>query len=335
MKNSQRFLPYLSLAFFIIIGAFLRFWHLDLKPLWMDEVITAIFSNGKSYQDLPLEVVLPLENWSNFFTFQPNISCSQIAENIANQSTHPPLFFCGMHSWLSWLNSGLNFGLDFGGENWIFQLRSLAAFCGVLGILAIYITNRITFGAPAGMIAAGLISVSPFSVYLSQEARHYTLPMLMITLSTICLMQIQADIVKREKLNLVSWLGWIFANSISLWIHYFCILAFVAQILTLISLIYWQKIRRNRQVKIRLIFWQRFWLAFILSSITIFLSFLPWLSTLINHFTSSEKEWLHSPSIISPIYQTLAAWLIIFVTFPVEQQPLTIAIICGLLMLGV
>ena len=93
MTKSKYFLHYLSLTALVLLAAILRFWHLDLKPLWMDEVITAIFSLGKNYNDLPLDVVLPLENWRNFFTFEPGVSCSQIAENLSLQSTHPPLFF--------------------------------------------------------------------------------------------------------------------------------------------------------------------------------------------------------------------------------------------------
>ena len=42
---------YLTLAAIVLLGALLRFWHLDLKPLWLDEVITALFSLGRNYYE--------------------------------------------------------------------------------------------------------------------------------------------------------------------------------------------------------------------------------------------------------------------------------------------
>jgi uncharacterized membrane protein len=43
----------------------LRFWHLDLKPLWLDEVLTALLSLGSRYEDVPLDVVFPASTLQN------------------------------------------------------------------------------------------------------------------------------------------------------------------------------------------------------------------------------------------------------------------------------
>ncbi|MEJ1938088.1 glycosyltransferase family 39 protein, partial [Nostoc sp. NIES-2111] len=166
MTNHKHYSHYLALFGLLVVGTILRFWHLDLKPLWLDEVITAIFSLGNNYQDLQLDVLIPLQQIQDIFTFRPGISCPQIAENIARQSTHPPLFFCIMHYWLGLLTPL--------GEDWIVKLRSLPALFGVSAIAAIYGVNRIGFTPKSGIIAAALMAVSPFAVYLSQEARHYT-----------------------------------------------------------------------------------------------------------------------------------------------------------------
>lgn len=95
MKQRRIYRYYLILLIIVTVGAILRFSNLGLKPLWLDEVITATFSLGNNYQKFPLDVILNLNQLSEVFTYQHGVSCPQIAENIASQSTHPPLFFAG------------------------------------------------------------------------------------------------------------------------------------------------------------------------------------------------------------------------------------------------
>ncbi|NEU77027.1 hypothetical protein PI95_032150 [Hassallia byssoidea VB512170] len=309
---------YLILIGAIALGAILRFWHLDLKPLWMDEVITAIFSLGKSYNDLPLGVVFPLERVQEIFTFQPKVSCAEIAENIARQSTHPPLFFCSMHAWLGWLSPL--------GQEWVEKLRELPALFGVGAIAAIYAVN-LAFSKTSALTAAAVMAVSPFAVYLSQEARHYTLPMLLITLGLLGLMQIQQDIFQKQKVRFWVWFRWAIINIIALYVHYFCVLAFLAQIATLILLIYYPLYDKSIKLK------RQIWFALILSLSAVAISFIPWFMVTLSHFHRSETDWLNSPAHIAPFYQTLINWVLMVISLPVENQPLPIAIISGLLML--
>jgi len=317
MINSQLSLHYLGLIGAIALGAILRFWNLDLKPLWMDEVITSIFSLGKNYQDLPLDVIFPLERVQEIFTFHPGVSCSQIAHNVNTQSTHPPLFFCAMYGWLSWISPLWT--------DWITKLRSLPALLGVATIPAIYWVNRIAFSKSSGVLAAWIMATSPFAIYLSQEARHYTAPMFLITLSLLGLMQIQRDIFERSRLRILPWLLWTIINSIGIYIHYFFSLALIAEVFTLILIINQQKI--DIAVK------QKFWTALTVSISSIILSFLPWLLGIFNHVQRAETNWLPNPTFISPIYQTLINWVLMVVVLPVENQPLPIMLLNGLLML--
>jgi uncharacterized membrane protein len=317
--KKRGYIHYLILIGAIALGAILRFWHLDLKPLWMDEVITAIFSLGKSYNDLPLGVVLPLERVQEIFTFQPKVSCAEIAQNIARQSTHPPLFFCSMHVWLGWLSPL--------GQEWVEKLRLLPALFGVGAIAAIYAVN-LAFSKASGLTAAAVMAVSPFAVYLSQEARHYTLPILLITLGLLALMQIQQDIFQKQKVRFWVWFRWAIINSIALYVHYFCVLAFIAQIATLLVLMYYPATAKSlKQIK------RQIWLALILSISGVTISFLPWLMAMLNHFRRSETDWLNSPAHIAPFGQTLVNWVLMVISLPVENQPLTIAVISVLLML--
>lgn len=318
MANQKLYLHYLALAGVMALGAVLRFGNLGLKPLWMDEVITAIFSLGKNYHDLPLNVLFPLARVAEIFSYQPGVSCQQIAENIANQSTHPPLFFCGIYRWLGWI-------MPLGSE-WVAQLRSLPALLGVSAIAAIYGVNRIGFYPASGIMAALIMAISPFAVYLSQEARHYTMPMLLITLALLGLVQIQQDIFQQKRLRIWVVLLWSIINSIGLYIHYFFILALIAEVITLIILISLWKVSIINKVQI--------YLTLTISIIGIVITFLPWLPVLLIHFQSAETNWLPDTIHIAPLYQTLINGILMVIALPVENQSLPITIICGGLMVS-
>lgn len=312
MKFSRH---YFGLALAIALGTIFRFWNLDYKPLWLDEVITALFTLGKSYNDVPLDVVFPLNQLAEIFTFNSSVNCPQISQNIASQSTHPPLFFCLMHYWLA--------NLDTHYSSLITQLRSLPALFGVAAIAAVYFLTRVAFFREAGLMAAAFMAVSPFGVYISQEARHYTLPVLLITLSLLGLIQIQQD-CDRQKVRPIVWLTWVIVNAIGLYVHYFFILALIAEFVTFLLIFY-----KAKPQKIKYFFPALALLCWLLP----FILFIPWLPALVGHFSRPETSWLPPPYNIAPLYQIVAAWILMAIAFPVESQPIWIIIPAALLML--
>jgi hypothetical protein len=161
------------------------------------------------------------------------------------------------------------------------------------------------------------MAVSPFAVYLSQEARHYTLPMLFIILALLGLMQIQHALYIRHQLpQPLVWLLWGIVNSIGCYVHYFFILAFIAQLLTLTGLMFWR----------RRILPKGSWIGVTLVVVGVAVSYLPWLSVMLGGFGRSETGWLPKPQHIAPLYQTILAWLSMAIALPVEGQPLWIQI---------
>jgi uncharacterized membrane protein len=313
--------PFLILLVAIVVGAGLRFWHLDAKPLWLDEVITTVLSLGRGYTDVPLGVAFPLSKLESFLTLRPGATCAEIVQTVSVQSVHPPLFFCWMHQWLS--------GLSAVSVSLAWKLRSLPALIGVAMIPAIFLLNRIAFSVRAGWLAAAILAVSPLAVYLSQEARHYTLPMLLTTLALVGLVQIQQGLSRRQ-LHPAIWFGWMAVNSLGFYVHYFFLLAFVAQGVSLIWLVWRQHYDFSRRV----------WGAIALAIGGVCLSYLPWLPTLLGHLSRPESDWLNSTAsglsfLIAPLYQLLAGWMLMVMAFPVEGQPLWLAIPSVVVMLGV
>jgi uncharacterized membrane protein len=300
----------------IAVGLVLRFWNLDLKPLWLDETITLLFALGHRYDDIPRETLLPLTDLLGTLPWQPQ-SCGAIAQSVSQQSTHPPLFFCLMHQWLGVLQHS--------GHSLLWQVRSLPALFGVGAIAAVYALNLVAFSGKAGLWAAGLMAVSPFAVYLSQEARHYTLPMLAITLSLIPFVQIGKAGLTKTPLGWWSWLAWIGLNSLGFYIHYFCVLAFVGQVVVLGTI----SIRQRRQ-----------FIPLTISMGLYGVSLIPWLPFVLGHTQRPETEWLTFGGSgildwLGPIARLLAGVIISVVMLPVEEQPLAITIADGLLMLAI
>ncbi|MCU0547923.1 MAG: glycosyltransferase family 39 protein [Leptolyngbya sp. Prado105] len=308
----------MSLIAVLIVGGVLRFWNLDLKPLWMDEVITAIFSFGRNYGEIPLEQFFRVSALDQVFQLKAT-SCANIAQTVSTQSVHPPLFFCWMHQWL-----------QIAPGNWIWKLRSLSALAGVAAIFGMYWLNRLAFSASAGVAAGLTMAVSPFAVYLSQEARHYTVPMLFVIVGLMGLVRIGQDLVQQRRDPKI-WMGWVLANAIGFYVHYFLLLAIGAEFFALAVL----QMRLRPATK----FWWRTWGAILAAGLGIIAICLPWLPTFISHMTRPETDWLEtSPSawwsFLAPLYQLAAGWVVMFVSFPVEFQPTWMIVLSALLMLS-
>ncbi|HIK28626.1 MAG: glycosyltransferase family 39 protein [Oscillatoriaceae bacterium SKW80] len=322
---------YMVLALALLVGASLRLALLDFKPLWLDEVLTALFSQGRSYDDIPLDVVFSLNQLQQIFALNPQANCSQIAKVLLTQSTHPPVFFCLMNWWLHWIN--LPFSLAW-------KMRSLSVLFGILAIAAVYLLARLAFSKVVGVWAAFFMAVSPFGVYLSQEARHYSLPILVCALALSALVQIQKDFYRCTNQRPLIWIGWIAANTLGLYIHYFFILAFIAQLATLIfdfnfslsRYSHWWKLHPRLfkylppwQYNILYIFICQY-SKYIIISLVPLAFFIPWLPLLFAHFGRAETNWIPHPENIAPFYQTIAAWMTFSVMLPVEKQPTWIII---------
>lgn len=313
MVKSKAIEPYFILGVIILVGAVIRFANIEGKPLGIDEVITAVFSLGRSYEDFPTDRVVSLESLTQLLQIQPQTSCKNVVETLSRQSTHPPLFFCMMHGWLTntrWLDLSL-----------VWKLRAFSAVWGTVAIAAVYYFNRIAVSTAAGLMAAAIMAVSPFGVYLSQEARHYTLPTVVIILAlTACWRIIKS--FEQQQLRWRIWIVWGLINSVAFYLHYFCLIGFVAQLFTLIVFAYSYRIKRQ------------LWWGFICALIPLVI-LIPWLTTLLNHFTSPKTGWLSAPdNLFAPLYQLLIGWLLMVVALPIESQPLLIQIVSGLLMLS-
>jgi uncharacterized membrane protein len=303
-----------------LVGLILRFWGLDSKPLWLDEVITALFALGRSYTEVPLDQTFAPTLLSELFQWRSGESCAQIASRLVTESSHPPVFFCLLYGWMGWLQ-----GVT---ENWVWALRSLSALFGVGAIFAAYALGRVAFSPVTGLLTAALMAVSPFAVYLSQEARHYTMPMLVITIALMLLVQIQRGALQ-GKIHIWFWFAWAATNLLGLYIHYLTLLALVGQMSALGGWLWWQR-RQVRNVS------KHFALMGLAIAIIV-LGYLPWLAIFLMHMTRPEGNWLrpYQPGLLdylAPLGQLLVGWVSMVIALPIENQPRAIAILSAMLL---
>jgi uncharacterized membrane protein len=160
---------YRWLLLWSLIALGIRLWGLTLKPAWMDEVATAIYSLGNSAYFLPLDQVVGLGDILAPLRPRPEASVFDVIHYLTAEDRHPPLYFAIAHLWQQLFPTDQ-------GILTVGAARSSSALLGALITPALYFTARVTFQSPtAGLMAAALAALSPINIALAQEARHYGL----------------------------------------------------------------------------------------------------------------------------------------------------------------
>ena len=159
-----------------IFGLVLRVAVINNQSFWYDEAYTANITQN-SYWDL----------WLG---------------NVRDPGS-PPLYWILVKAWSELFGSS-----EIG-------LRSLSAFLGVCSIPALGILGRKLLSEEAGLIASGLLAVSPWAVALSDEARTYTLLMLLSVICTLLFVKL------REKPHPVYFCGYALSMFLAWHSHYF------------------------------------------------------------------------------------------------------------------
>ncbi|OCQ93334.1 glycosyltransferase [Oscillatoriales cyanobacterium USR001] len=313
------------------IAAMLRFANLDVKPIWTDEFSTLVFSLGNSFQGVPLDRPISLETLLEPLKPHPNATVEDAIAHLLTESNHPPIYFAFSHYWMQMF-------APIQGYVSVWSARSLAAFFGTLSVPAIYGLGYLSFRSRlVGQLAAAMMAVSPYSIYLAQEARHYTLAILLVIASLSCLI-VAARHVKKM-IYLPVWLGltWIFVNSLGIAIHYFFALTLVAESLVLIAIL-WIKLNSQQAKDKKNNFLSAFNFSFLFPIIGTIIGSLVWLPIYTSSNYGSElTQWIQTKdrvglAWISPIFQAFAGWITMVSLLPVESSSISVVIISGLVM---
>ncbi|MFN6481372.1 MULTISPECIES: glycosyltransferase [unclassified Nostoc] len=225
--------PLLNLIW-VIIGISLRLTNLTAKPPWTDEFATLVFSLGNTFLAVPLDQAIAPDILLQPLQLNPAASIGDVVHNLVTQDNHPPLYFVLAYLWMKLFPSD-------GGLVSLFGARSLPAIIGAASIPCIYVLGKVAFRSRlVGHLAAAMMAVSPYGVFLAQEARHYTLAILWVIGSFACLVIATRHILNRTRLPIWIALLWVGINALGVATHYFFTLTLCTEAVVLIFLAWHQ-----------------------------------------------------------------------------------------------
>lgn len=335
-RLSDRWLQ-LLLLLWMIIGASLRFTQLTGKPPWTDEFATLVFSLGNSFKTVPLDQVISLDTLLAPLRPNPNADSTAVIHHLITEDHHPPLYFVLVHWWMQLFPTT-------DGYVSLWAARSLPALFGVASIPAAYGLGWLAFRSNlVAQLAAAFIAVSPYGIFLTQEARHYALAMLWVIASLSCLVVALQHLSRQKPVPIWIALSWIVANSLGMATHYFFSLTLCAEAIALIGLGIFSnhfagdgKIKEWQWHKISMpVSWWRIGAV----AAGTFVGCLVWIPVWQASHNAQMTQWIMTNNrtilgFISPIFQALAAWVTMLCLPPIESPSLMVAIASGSVMLG-
>ena len=314
------------LLIWLVVGITLRFYQLDSKPPWSDEFATLVFSLGNSFRTIPLGEIITLDTLVTPLKFNSVNGINSVIQNLLTESNHPPAFFVLNHLWLQLFSTDgelVSLGVA----------RALSAILGVVGIPAMYALARIAFPSRlVAQMAAALMAISPYGIYLSQETRHYTLAILLTIASLCCLILAVKTVSGFPKYNsLPIWLiaFWIVVNSLGVAVHYFFLLVIGAEAWVVLWLTILQFFKTNSSIP-----WQH-WRRIYTAGIGSLMGIIVWLPNLPQTSKDGLTEWVHQDitllSILEGVGRMLLWSLTMLMMLPLEEQGFSIVLIVSLI----
>lgn len=167
----------------LTVAAALRFHSLAAKSFWFDEGVS---------------VAIARLDWYNF------------ARILWRREANMSLYYLLLRYWL-------HFG---GGE---FFVRLLSVVFAVASIPVAYLLGRRLFDSRIGLFAAALLATNAYYVQYSQDARSYTLMLLLCSLSSFYFLEALREPSRRNRT------AYIFTSALAVYAQFFSLLLLVAQ----------------------------------------------------------------------------------------------------------
>jgi mannosyltransferase len=223
----------LWLALTVALATTLRLFRLGTRSFWLDEATSAVLAR-----------------------VDRNVFTSAVIHRQANMV----LYYLLLRGWTRLGSSEV-------------VIRGLSVLAGVAAIPAIYLLGRHFFGPKAGRVAALLLSVHAFHIRYSQEARGYSLFVLLAVLSSLFFLR------SLERSSRKNWAAWVVTSVLMVYTQVFGGWVLLAQ---WCSLLFWQ-----REIR---------WKRFLFSAAVICLSISPLAYCLLLVSDRSQLSWLTRPS---------------------------------------
>ncbi|MFN2218530.1 MAG: glycosyltransferase family 39 protein, partial [Anaerolineae bacterium] len=234
-----------ALCLIVVLGATLRLYGLRSQSLWNDE----------------------LSAWARSSYESP----AQVIDLGVRPDVHPP----GYQILLYFVMEA------FGDGEAVLRLPS--AIIGILSVLAIYFLGAYIYTPKEGVLAAALMAALWTPLYYSQEARPYSLLLLMSILSSLAWFRLARDVQLQQQLRWSSIALYVLVATATCYIHYYGLLLIFFQGLYLGTVF---ARRRNALGRVGIAY------------LAILALYAPWLPDLFADFVV-EETWIPRPTVYS------------------------------------
>ncbi len=171
----------------LAVAAALRFHWLAAKSFWFDEGVS---------------VAIARLDWYNF------------ARILWRREANMSLYYLLLRYWL-----------HFGGSE--FFVRSLSVLFAVASVPVVYLLGRRLFDARVGLFSAALLATNAYYIQYSQDARSYTLMLLLCSLSSLYFLEGLREPSRRNRV------AYILTSALAVYAQFFSLLLLLAQWLSL------------------------------------------------------------------------------------------------------
>ena len=296
------------MAVLVGLGIVLRIANIAQPVYWVDEVATSMRVSGYTQAEVQAQVAtaepISISDLQRFQRIRADRPRTDLLRVLSQSPEHTPLYFVLARLWAEqWGNS-------------VAAMRSLSVVFGLLALPAMYGLGRVLAdahtgagigdtGMGMGQFAMGLLAVSPFFIAYSQEARPYSLWILLLLLASQCL-----------------WRS-LRSNRWQLWMLYgLCLgLTLYTSLLTVLVMV-------GHSVAV-VLFYRHRWRGYGLATGGALLSLLPWIWVVLTGWQTLQNntQWTQVPI---PVWEILGTWFyslaVIFFDVPVASQPVVLGL---------
>jgi uncharacterized membrane protein len=342
---------WLWLLLWTAIGAGLRLANLDGKPPWTDEFRTIVLSVGNSFGDVPIDRVINVRDVLAPLIPNLHATVGDIIHQISTEDRQPPIYFVLAYWWMKLFPTQAGFADLWAARALPAALGILTIPCGYLCTYAIFSRQmlasapeqpqraRFSFREATPTIAnftAAMLAVSPYGVFIAQEARHYSLAILWMTISISCLAIVCQYLTSEHKLPIGTISIWVVVNILGVGTHSIFVVAPISQLMT-VGAIWWWQLRQkiplasdsalapNHRLQSR---WPRLLVAMLSPAAGV----LVWLWWLSSNIDLRSPSWMNNEphqaiEILNPLFQILGAAISMMSLLLVEVTELPPAIL--------
>lgn len=251
------------IIFIVIISIFFRFTNLDTKVYWYDEVSTSLtvagYTEAEIIQSLNKTELFAPQAIQKYQRVNPEKTIADTVIRLIEENPHHPPFYYVLNR--IWSNI---FGTS------IPAMRSLAACISLLAFPFIYwLCLELFKSSIVGWTAIALIAVSPLHLIYAQEARQYSLLIVLVLFSSAIFMR-----AVRVK-TLFSWAIYATAITLGLYTQLFFGLVAIGHGLYLLLT---KGLRFSKTVQ-----------SYLVTLLISFVMFIPWVIVLINQYSQAHR----------------------------------------------